>query len=192
MDAGTSDETRRYLVAGLGGLAVALAASAAFLFYESSLRRAVAPHPPAASGPTAPDFDYPRLDGTRVRLSGLRGRVVLVDFWATWCPPCRAEMPFLVQTAKRLEGRGVSLVAISEDDPPAQEPEVTGFARQTPGLDRFAVLGDPDVERRYGVQSMPTLFIVDRAGRVAASFVGRGSEAEVLAALEKVLTPAAE
>jgi thiol-disulfide isomerase/thioredoxin len=144
---------------------------------------------PRAAGPArkaAPDFALPTLGGDTVQLRALRGRVVLVDFWATWCPPCRAEMPWLVALAAKLEPQGVSFVAISEDDPPGQVPLVTQFAAEVPGLARFAVLGNPDIEAQYGVQNLPSLFLLDRQGQVATSWVGAAQEADVAAAIARV------
>ncbi len=164
-------------------IAAALIAVAVWMFLPAQ------PVPPAPSAfPLAPAFDLERLQGGRVSLAGLKGRIVVIDFWATWCPPCRAEMPWLVKAAARLESRGVTFVAISEDDPPGQTPLVTEFAREVPGLERFAVLGDQDVEARYGVTSLPTLFIVDRQGRLLNTFVGAADEAELVGLLERLTT----
>ncbi|MCC6334378.1 MAG: TlpA family protein disulfide reductase [Myxococcales bacterium] len=168
---------RAYVIAGVGGLVVALALTTAWTVANR-------PASSAPARPAAPDFTLPRLAGGTVRLADLRGKVVVIDFWATWCPPCRAELPWLVRMAQRLELKGVVLVAISEDDPPGQVPLVTEFARQVPGLERFAVLGDPELEARYGVTSLPTLFIVDREGRLVTSFVGAADEARVSAFVE--------
>lgn len=186
-----SDATRRLLIVALSVLSVALFAGA---LYAASPRAPAPvparPPPPAAlppaarqERPLAPDFTLERLDGSRVTLSALRGKVVVIDFWATWCPPCRAEMPWLVDMAKRLESRGVVFVAIDEDDPPGQVPLVRQFAQEVPGLERFAVLGNPDIETQYGVRSLPTLFVVDREGRIAERFVGQAEEETVLQAV---------
>lgn len=186
-----SDATRRLLIVALSVLSVALFGGA---LYAASPRAPAPvptrPPPPAAlppaarqEQPLAPDFTLERLDGSRVTLSALRGKVVVIDFWATWCPPCRAEMPWLVELAKRLEPRGVVFVAIDEDDPPGQVPLVRQFAQEVPGLERFAVLGNPDIETLYGVRSLPTLFVVDREGRIAERFVGQADEETVLQAV---------
>ncbi len=172
----------RQALSGLLALAAGGLAIAGFLAAQPS----TPPAPKRPAGPAAIDFTLPRLQGGEVRLSALRGKVVLVDFWATWCGPCRAELPWLVPLAKRFESKGVALVAISEDDPPGQVPLVTQFAKQVPGLADVAVLGDPDIESRYGVDSLPTLFIVDREGTIVSRLVGGREEAEVTALLERV------
>lgn len=178
---------RQYLVAGLGGLAAALFLVGGYTFFANGSM----PPDSARTGLVrveAPPFDLERLDGSHARLAELRGQVVLVDFWATWCPPCRAEMPALVQVAQRARTRGVAFVAISEDDPPGQRPLVTEFANEVKGLEQFAVLGNPDIESRYEVTSLPTLFIIDRQGRIADRLVGAVSAAEVERALGQVIS----
>ena len=77
-------------------------------------------------------------------------------------------------------------VAISEDDPPDQVPLVQAFAREVPGLEKFAVLGNPEIETLYGVESLPTLFIVDREGRLVKSLVGSAREEAVVSLVERV------
>jgi thiol-disulfide isomerase/thioredoxin len=89
--------------------------------------------------------------------------------------------------AKKYEARGVAFVAISEDDPPGQIPLVTEFAQQVPGLERYAVLGDPEIESRFGVTSLPTLFIVDREGRLVQRFRGSTTEASVVGLIDRLL-----
>ncbi len=178
------DTTRGVIIVGLGALTVALLAGALYTAFPPAPAPSARPPPPSA--PVAPPFSLERLGGGRVTLAELRGQVVVIDFWATWCPPCRAEMPWLVAMGQRLGPKGVVFLAISEDDPPGQVPLVTAFAREVPGLERFAVLGDPDVERRYGVTSLPTLFVVDRQGRIAQRFVGQADEATVVQAVERV------
>jgi thiol-disulfide isomerase/thioredoxin len=179
------DTTRGLLVAGLIIVAGLLLVGAFVTAIQSSqpVSRSGAvtapPMPLPSAGPAVPPFSLERLQGGRLTLAELRGRVVVIDFWATWCPPCRAEMPWLVKMGQRLESKGVTFVAISEDDPPGQIPEVTAFSKEVPGLEKFAVLGDPDLEARYGVTSLPTLFIVDRQGRLVKRLVGAANEKTV-------------
>ena len=139
-----------------------------------------------SSGMKFPDFAEKDLAGKPLSLSGLKGKVVLVDFWATWCPPCRAEMPWLVKLGARMESQGVVFIAISEDDPPGQVPLVNEFAREVPGLERFAVLGDPELESAYGVTSLPTLFVLDRQGQLVQKFVGSADEGELVELVERL------
>lgn len=183
--ASKEDETTRgLLIAGL----IALAGTLLYFAHVTAFPpvRAAAT-PVVQQGPSVPPFDLERLQGGRVTLASLKGQVVIIDFWATWCPPCRAEMPWLVKLAQRLEGRGVAFVAISEDDPPGQVPLVTAFSREVPGLEKYAVLGNPEIEAEYGVTSLPTLFILDRQGRLVQRLRGAAEEAEVVALVESLL-----
>jgi thiol-disulfide isomerase/thioredoxin len=140
------------------------------------------------TGSVAPDFTLEKLSGGTLKLSALRGKVVLIDFWATWCPPCRRELPTLVKLVHEYEARGVSFVAISEDDPPGQRPDVTAFARQTPGFAPYVVLGDPAVESRFLVENLPTLYVLKRDGTVLGALVGAAQEADLRQAIEAGLS----
>lgn len=102
-----------------------------------------------------------RLGGGRSTIADLRGRVLLLDFWATWCEPCKEALPFYAQLQRELGDRGLTVAAVSvdADDAPVQQ----YFAKAPPP---FLVLRDPDGElaQRMGVSIMPTSFLLDRAG----------------------------
>ncbi len=141
----------------------------------------------AASAPPAPDFSLPTPSG-EVHLSGLRGRVVLLDFWASWCEPCRQSFPWMDSLQTRYGPRGLTVVAVDLDgDRSAGERFI---ARMRP---RFTIARDPKggVAERYGVEAMPTSFLIDRQGRIRAvhrGFRGRQKgqrEAEIAALLEE-------
>lgn len=119
----------------------------------------------------APDFALADLSGRTVRLSGLRGKVVLVNLWATWCPPCREEMPSMERLYQRLGPRGMELLAVSQDDPDAR-PAVERFVEEV-GV-TFPILLDPmrDVGSRYRVWGYPETFVVDRDGRIVERVIG--------------------
>jgi peroxiredoxin len=117
----------------------------------------------------APDFAVPDLHGNTVRLSGLRGKVVLLNLWATWCPPCREEMPSMESVWGRLRDRGLVLLAVSEDEEAARvAPFVTEMKLS------FPVLLDPrhEVGDRYGVWGYPETFVIDRNGNVVERVIG--------------------
>ena len=127
--------------------------------------------PPLGRGSAAPDFELPRLqpDQAPVSLSGLRGEVVLVNFWATWCKPCEDEMPAMERLYGALKGQGFELLAISEDD----EPElVTAFVARL-GLS-FPILMDRDRSAAHAYQTFrfPESFLVDRDGPVVERYIG--------------------
>jgi peroxiredoxin len=118
----------------------------------------------------APDFALPDLAGQAVRLSAHRGQVVLVNLWATWCPPCRDEMPSMERLYQRLKDRGFVLLAVSQDE--GGRTAVQAFVEQMQIT--FPVLLDPagEVGRKYGVWGFPESFLVDRDGRIVERVIG--------------------
>ncbi len=138
-------------------------------------------------GDPAPGFSARTLDGTEVSLSGLRGRVVLLDFWATWCGPCVAVMPTLSAWDAELGGAGFEVVGLSDE----LSSTVTRFlARQKAGGVTYGhtlALEGGEVRRAYGVSSLPTLVLVDREGRVDSVHIGAGDLSEVRARITALL-----
>jgi len=124
----------------------------------------------AAIGKPAPDFTLKTVDGRTVTLSSLRGKLVLVNFWATWCPPCREEMPSMEELYRNYAPGGLELLAINiEEDGPQVLPE---FLKEHPHT--FPVLCDTaqSVSVRYGVYQFPETFIVDRNGIIIDKVIG--------------------
>src|SRR5262245_51861734 len=120
-------------------------------------------------GSRAPDFQLRDLAGRPADLTTLRGRVVLLDFWASWCAPCRESFPFYNRLAERYGSQGLCILAVSVD---AQASNVPTFLRRTPA--RFRVLHDPNgsVAARYGPERMPSSFLIDRSGLVRHAHYG--------------------
>jgi cytochrome c biogenesis protein CcmG/thiol:disulfide interchange protein DsbE len=118
----------------------------------------------------APDFAVSDLSGQAIRLSALRGKVVLVNLWTTWCPPCREEMPSMQRLYERLKDRDFQLLAVSQDEDGRRvvEPFVKEMRLS------FPVLIDPEhqVGERYGVWGYPETFVIDRSGRIAERVIG--------------------
>ena len=131
-------------------------------------------------GAPAPDFTLQGLDGNQVRLADLRGQKVVVNFWATWCPPCRSEMPDLDRVARESRGEGVVVLAVDQMESPDT---VRGYLRELSlGLD--PVLDERgDVAQLYRVNALPTSFFVDASGVVREVHVGPLSRATILAKL---------
>jgi peroxiredoxin len=130
--------------------------------------------PPAqaahADADRAPDFTLPALSGKPVHLSDYQGRVVLLDFWATWCGPCRMEIPHFKQLTEKYGGRGFVVLGVSLDDTGAEvvRPFVADHEIAYP-----VVIGDQYTANRYGgVSALPTTFLIDRQGRVVKKYVG--------------------
>ena len=127
---------------------------------------------PVADRPEAADFALPGLDGDTHRLSDLRGKVVLINFWATWCPPCREEMPSMQRLYESLEGEAFEVLAVNVGE---REPNVFSYARSELGTElTFPILLDPEAKviERFPVRGLPTSFLVDRQGRLAYKAVG--------------------
>lgn len=142
---------------------------------------------PLAKGDAAPGWELPVL-GTNNRLSmdALRGQVVLVDFWATWCPPCKRELPELAALHQEFKDRGFTVVGINRE-PEAPE-TVMAFLREHPVP--FPVVVDTiGVGERYRILSMPTSIIVDRQGRVVQQFLGYTPPETMREAVMKALPP---
>ena len=121
-------------------------------------------------GDRAPDFTLPTLAGNHVRLSNYRGKLVFLNFWATWCPPCRQEMPSMESLYQRLKGRDFEMLAVSIDSKGADH--VQSFVA-TYGL-TFPVLLDPNktVYRLYGLTGVPETFIIDQNGDILLKIIG--------------------
>jgi len=119
--------------------------------------------------PEAPDFTLPDVDGDSHRLSDYRGKVVIVNFWATWCPPCRKEMPSMQRAWERTKDEGILMLAVDVGE---DEDTVFAFQGQTP-VD-FPLLLDQDsaVTTAWPVRGLPTTFVVDTQGRLAYRAVG--------------------
>jgi len=134
-------------------------------------------------GYLAPALEGVTLSGTPIRLDDSRGKVVLVNFWATWCPPCRLEMPALQALYARYQGQRFEILAVNLQE---QDDRVSAFVDEM-GL-TFPVIIDRsgDLSNAYSVTSLPTTFIVDREGIIRDRIVG-GPLAEAL--LESKITP---
>jgi peroxiredoxin len=126
----------------------------------------------------APDFELPTTASETIRLSDLRGQAVLVNLWATWCPPCRAEMPAIEKVYNEYSGQGLVVLAINmtyQDDPSAVMPFVQEY-----GL-TFPILLDEtgDTGRAYQLRSLPSSFFINRDGTINEVVIG-GPMAEAL------------
>jgi cytochrome c biogenesis protein CcmG/thiol:disulfide interchange protein DsbE len=127
------------------------------------------PLTPAARRTPVPAINLTDLNGNPWNLDGQRGSVVLVNFWASWCPPCREETPGLVRLANDYRGKGVAVAGISLDEggAPAARRFVREFEVSYPIL-----LPDPAFGMANSIQSLPTTFLIDRHGRLAKTYIG--------------------
>lgn len=120
----------------------------------------------------APDFLLPQLNGETLRLSDYRGKVVLLDFWATWCEPCREETPHMVEWQNKYRDQGLQIIGVSMDDGP--EP-VQVFYRQF-RMNYPVAMGNAEIGKRYGgILGLPVVYVLDRAGRIVTKRIGTTS-----------------
>lgn len=133
--------------------------------------------------PLAPEVELRTLGGEPVNLTSLRGRVVLLNFWATWCLPCRAEIPELNVMHRDLEQQGLSIVGVSLDD---TADEVKGFQNDIK-QEYTTLLGSNDVRTKFGVVPLPTTFIIDREGRIRQKIIGERNRAGFEAVIKPLL-----
>jgi len=118
----------------------------------------------------APDFTLKDADGKTVHLSDYKGKVVLLDFWATWCGPCKIEIPWFMEFEQQYKDKGFAVLGVSMDE--------DGWTAVKPYLQQLKVnyrivLGNDKVGDQYGgVDSLPTTFLIDRQGRIASTHVG--------------------
>jgi thiol-disulfide isomerase/thioredoxin len=160
----------------------ALTVSAALLAMGCDPLEAV-PRPPASEpSEPAPNFVLEQLGGGEVALAGLRGKPVIVDFWATWCGPCEDSIPVLVAFQKKYAGR-VQVLGVSVD---WEREEVAPFAREH-GMNYPVLFGDESLALEYGAPGFPALFIVDAEGRIAEAHVGVTTLPELEASVAPLL-----
>jgi peroxiredoxin len=133
----------------------------------------------ALVGKPAPEFTLPERNYQTFNLTDDRGKVVVLVFWATWCPPCRAEMPTFAKLQKEMASQGVAIVPIANDDPSKAEEFLT--------KKKLDVWSLTDVDRRvstlYGANALPKTFVLDRNGIVVKAILGKASEADLRAAI---------
>lgn len=122
-----------------------------------------------ASAEAAPDFTLTDISGKQVSLKDYRGKVVLVDFWATWCPPCRVSIPAMEELHKEYGPKGLQVLSISMDE---ETGLVAPFAREH-GMTYPILLGAAsDVSERYRVRGIPALYLVDQDGKLVRQWLG--------------------
>jgi len=139
----------------------------------------------AQSKQKAPDFTLRSADGKTYQLSKLQGKVVVVNFWATWCGPCRREIPDFIEVFRKYQGEGLEIVGISLDQ--GGWNDVTPFLKQNK-INYPVVLGDDKISEEYGgINAIPTTFIIDKNGYIVDTHVGMMSKAQLEAKIKQLL-----
>ena len=133
----------------------------------------------------APEFALADSDGKTVSLKDYRGKVVLLDFWATWCHGCKEEIPWFADFERRYGTRGFAVVGVSLDE--------EGWKVVKPFIENAKVpyrivLGDEATAKKYGIENMPDTFLIDRDGRIAATYTGLVDKDDVAKNIQAVLS----
>jgi len=132
------------------------------------------------------DFTLPLLDGTKITLSQFKGKVVFLNFWATWCGPCRSEMPSMEAVYQKLKSRGFEILAVNLGE---SKDKVSAFMNENK-LNFPAVLDERQITgSQYNVRAIPTTYIIDRRGLIVARLVGsiNWNTPKIIAAIEAVI-----
>lgn len=125
--------------------------------------------PSGGSSHPAPQFTLPNLDGKQVSLKDFANKVIIIDFWATWCGPCRQEIPHLNRLYEDYRGKGLEIVGISMD---TDEPEsIKKFTRDF-RMEYTVVIGNESVAEDFGLLGYPTTIIIDRKGNIVKKYTG--------------------
>ena len=157
------------------------------LYFGFHMARRSGPDAPAIVGKStpAPDFTLEKLNGGNLKLSDLRGKAVLLNFWATWCGPCKIETPWLVEMQNQYGNQGLQVVGVAMDD--SGKDEISKFAKDM-GVNYPVLLGKEAVGDEYGgVPALPESFFIGRDGKIVERIIGLKGKAEIEDAIKKAL-----
>ncbi len=128
-------------------------------------------------GQQAPDFVLKDISGKRVKLSDFRGKAVVLNFWATWCPPCKTEIPWFEDLADKYRSQGLEVIGVALDD--SSDEDIAKFAREMK-MNYPVLLGKEETSDLYGgVEMLPTTFYIDRNGKITDHVLGLVSRKEI-------------
>ena len=139
----------------------------------------------ADTGQEAPDMPIPGIEGGVVRFDSFKGKVIVLNFWATWCPPCRKEMPLLESTYKRYKDKGLVILGINYNE---DRERVLKFTQEM-GV-TFPIILDKELNltRKYGVLALPATFFIDKKGIIRAQYKGEIVEEIIATKVEPLLS----
>lgn len=141
--------------------------------------------PGKLQGKAAPDFSLPTTTGQTMKLSDFQGKAVLLNFWATWCEPCKVEMPWFVDLQKKYGPQGLQVIGVAMDE--ASPKDIAAFAQKM-GVNYPILIGKEEVGVQYGgIEYLPSTFYISRDGKVIEHAFGLVSRSEIEANIEKAL-----
>jgi thiol-disulfide isomerase/thioredoxin len=144
------------------------------------------PTPRITRSTVAPDFSLESLEGKTTRLSDFRGKAVLLNFWATWCGPCKIEMPWFVELQQKYGSQGLQVVGVAMDD--ASKEDIAKFAKDM-GVNYPVLIGKEAVGDSYGgIPALPETFFIGRDGKVVDKILGLRGKTEIEDAIKKALS----
>jgi len=148
-------------------------------------------------GKPAPAFTLENVNGQKVSLESYKGKALLINFWATWCGPCKIETPWLIDLRNKYAAQGFEVIGISTEGEDLKSSDKAGFARQRAAIEKFVARehvpypmlmdGDSLSDAYGGLDAMPTSFFVDRKGNVVAAQMGLTSASDIEANIQKAM-----
>lgn len=158
---------------------------ALMLYVGFHMARRTGATPRIAKSTVAPDFSLESLDGKRVRLSDLRGKAVLLNFWATWCGPCKIEMPWFVELQNQYGAQGLQILGVAMDD--ASKEDIAKFAKDM-GVNYPILIGKESIGDQYGgIPALPETFFIGRDGKMVDKIIGLRSKSDIEDDVKKAL-----
>lgn len=168
---------------GVAALAGGLVGCKGNSFFASSLKASAKPDAQSTGGPTEPEVTFQSLDGQQVSLASLKGKVVVVNFWATWCDPCRVEIPWMIDFQQKYESRGFTMLGVAMDDEGKSVvgPFVVSTLFDVDGkqmtMNYPIMLGNDDVASKFGgLIGLPMTVVISRDGKIVKRFIGLASQ----------------
>lgn len=143
---------------------------------------------PAGIGDLAPAFSLQDIAGSTVNLSEYKNKVVLLEFWATWCPPCKASVPELIEVQKKYEAKEFTVLGVSVDRAQDLSNYLVEFSRVY-HINYPVLIGNDDVARKYNVTSIPVSVLIDKKGKIVNIYVGYSANfaEKISAQIEKII-----